>query len=89
MSGRGEERTATYSIVVESIPANTGELARDVKESERMGTKEPRNPPMPLEAVSVVIVVGTRESHVQGEGPQLVRGLKVRPCPMIRLVYSG
>ena len=36
-----------------------------------MGTKELRKPPMPGEGVRVVIVLGARESRVQGEGPQL------------------
>jgi hypothetical protein len=86
MSGRGEERTATSSIVVESIPANTGEPSRDGKESERVGTKDPTNPPRPKKAVSVVIGLSAPESGVQGEGPQAQRcpGLtpRLRPgCP--------
>src|SRR6266511_4331297 len=39
-----------------------------------------------MSAVSVAIGVGARESRAQGEGPQLVSGLKVRPC---RIVTHG
>jgi hypothetical protein len=39
---------------------------------------------MRLEGVSVAIVLGAWESHVQGEGPQLAWYLKVRPSRMVR-----
>jgi hypothetical protein len=36
-----------------------------------------------MSAVSVALVVGARESRAQGEEPQLVSGLKGRPCRMV------
>jgi hypothetical protein len=73
MDGRGEEITATYSIIAESSLANTGEPLRDAKESERVGTQDPTNPPRPKKAVRVAIVLGAQESWTQGEGPQAHR----------------
>jgi hypothetical protein len=43
-----------------------------------------RKPPMRLQGVSVAIVVRARESRVHGAGPQLERGLNVRPWRMLR-----
>jgi hypothetical protein len=44
-------------------------------EREIRGWKQPRNPPMSTSGVSVAIVLGTRESRVHGEGPQLIGSL--------------
>jgi hypothetical protein len=41
--------------------------------------KRPRKPPMRLEGVSVVIVLGARESRVQGEGPHRERQVRSNP----------
>ena len=35
---------------------------------------------MPIQGVSVAIVVGARESRVQGEGPQLERWVRSNPA---------
>ena len=51
---------------------NTGEPSRDVKESEKVGTKEPMNPPMTMKDVRVAIVLRAWENRAQGEGPQHV-----------------
>jgi len=69
---------------VELMHGNMGELTWDVKERERSGMGKPsENPPRSMSAVRVAIVVGTRESRAPGEEPQLVSGLKVRPCRMM------
>jgi hypothetical protein len=52
---------------------NMGEPSQDDKESELLGTKEPRKPPMPAKEVRVAIVLGARENRAHGEGPQLER----------------
>jgi hypothetical protein len=44
-------------------------------EREIRGWKQPRNPPMSTSGVSVAIVLGTRESRVHGERPQLIGSL--------------
>jgi hypothetical protein len=46
-------------------------------EREIRGWKQPRNPPMSTSGVSMAIVLGTRESRVHGEGPQLIGSLVV------------
>jgi hypothetical protein len=44
-------------------------------EREIRGWKQPRNPPMSTSGVRMAIVLGTRESRVHGERPQLIGSL--------------
>ena len=57
--------------------------------AEVVGWKHLRNPQKRLEGVSVVIVLGGRESRPHGEGPQLIRCLKVLLHRMLSPVHSG
>jgi hypothetical protein len=79
MCGKGCSDNRHLQRFAESIQANTGEPSKDVKESEQIGTKEPMNPPMPKKEVRVAIVLGGRESRLQGEGPQ--------PVGVLRAIY--
>jgi hypothetical protein len=76
-AGIGCTITTTYTIS-QSLPMGTWETLQTMGMRAEVRTGQPApNPQMRLKGVSVAIVLGARESRVHGEGPQLIRCLKV------------
>ena len=68
--GRGVQQHATYSILSESSTVNTGEPARDAKDSGEEGGETRTETSEALQAVRLGIGVGMWESRIHGEGPE-------------------
>ena len=68
--GWGSEKHATYIILFASSMVNTGEPARDGKESGKEAGETRTESSEALQAVKLGIVVRARENRAHGEGPE-------------------
>ena len=68
--GRGVQQHATSTMLSESYLVNTGEPARDAKDSGEEAGETRTETFKALQAVRLGRVVGVGESHIHGEGPE-------------------